>query len=246
MMRSTALAMTAVSMMVGACLDGAEDMGEVDDAELTAKTLPDPQKCPQTGCKFNKVKIGQWIHEVATTGSVGARLTSFTVAGTPVEVSYNDIVSASGAMADSRLRAGRMTINVGGTTHTVAIRDYRRVDYLPMTGDDRALFLDMQLVLPDGTLRPICDSTLMTGTASPAPADYVTMFTGDRYDLQTGEVSMPGTGYVTLACAGSPMARMHLERMTTAGARGSIFQPSLAARQQRFDELRGVTPDDRF
>jgi hypothetical protein len=238
MMRSTAVVMAVMSMMVGACVD--EDVeidADADEAEVVFKTPPDPEKCPLTGCKYNKVHVGAWIHEVATTATgLPAQLTSFTVAGEPVSVSYNDVVGPNGEVADGALRRGRMTISVNGQPYTVLIRGYQRVDFV-MSGDDRALFLDLQRVMPDNTLRPICNSSLMTGDPYPAPANYVAMFTGDRYNLQTGVVSMPGTGVVTLACAGSPMARMHLERLTTAGARGSLFQPSLATRQRRFSQL---------
>ena len=249
-MRSTAIAMAAMSMLAGACVDEAGEIGaETDEAGVVAKTTPPPDhdKCPLTGCKVNKVKVGPWlIHEVATTASgLSAQLTAFTVAGAPVSVSYNDVVGDDGMVLDRRLGTGQMTITVGDQSYTVVIRGYRRVDFV-MSGDDRALFLDLRVVQSDGSLRPICDSSRMTGDPAPAPANYVAMFTGDRYDLQTGVVSMPGTGVVTLACAGSPMARMHLERLTTAGARGSIFQPSLATRQHRFDELRGVSSDPTF
>lgn len=96
--------------------------------------------------------------------------------------------------------------------------------------------------LPAVTEQPVCANppdSLDPTSGGGAPATWLApfeaiLFTGDRYDGVTKEVWATGgdrtRGWFNIGCAGSALAKLHLNRHTTAGAKGP-YTASPDARQ---------------
>ena len=208
--------------------------------------------CYDWGCTGNSPVMGPYrsheFHTGGTANSEGLHIDGFWIGGvryTPVVEGYrftarrgltvkagNQLVNGYFKVLDSN--NVEFQIKVTGVSNTVtfwlgdadAVPTYElRYRQMPL-GKEQPLCAN-----PPGSLDPSSDA------GSPAPwlePFEAILFTGDRYEAATKRVwAIDGPdvlGWFNIGCAGSALAKMHLNRHTTAGAKGAYTTP-IQARQ---------------
>lgn len=209
--------------------------------------------CYDWGCTGNSPVMGPYrSHEFHTGGlenREGLRVDGFWIAG----VRYAPIVAGArlSAVRGATIKAGadledgyfRVLDDDAGTEFHIRIAHVSNVvQYWLGDPDVVQTYELMYAQAPAGSELPLCanppdslDPTSGGGTPATwvAPFEAI-LFTGDRYDGVTKEVWATGgdrtRGWFNIGCAGSALAKLHLNRHTTAGAKG-LYVASPAARQ---------------
>lgn len=126
--------------------------------------------------------------------------------------------------------------------HSAFIADVQLVDYLDHPGRAKVPFFEIRYGTPEQPLEetsPIC-RRYMTSLDPVAPATYAhaTLFTGERYDLDERTITETGSSeWITVACAGTPMARLQLMRCISASQPHAVFCGTPTLRQRAFRRL---------
>jgi hypothetical protein len=209
--------------------------------------LPQPatSSCPSWGCGGNSPVMGPFeFHELEEHGApneANMRLIGFRKNG----VLYNphvekdklyalDQVTRAPVLSGSDLLGGTFEVLLPGTgpaeTRTAEIRiSHVSTDVTFWLGpSDPVETYELEftgIVLPPGAFRPLCLHPPLVddgeGQTNVRPFETI-LYTGDRYNAHTKEVTAStykAAGYwFNFACAGSALAKLHLNRHTTASA----------------------------
>ncbi len=240
--RSFTLATATALASLAACTESPE-LG-VSSAELA---------CHDWGCTGNSPVMGPYrsheFHVGGTKNTEGLRIDGFWIDGvrhTP-SVDGHRLTARLGAIVKggSQLEGGYFKVihDESGTEFHILVKQVSNTVTFWLGDADPVPTYELKYrQLPLLTEHALCasppGSTDPTSyPASPAlwlePFEAI-LFTGDRYTATTKKVWAIGgisvKGWFNIGCAGSVLAKMHLNRHTTAGAKGAYVAP-LAARQ---------------
>ena len=202
------------------------------DPELAVVTQ-EVVKCPSWGCGGNSPVIDVWgFHELDANGaanSAGVRLVGLVKKGReyrPLVVGARLIgrsrdESAYPSIGGTELIGASFVVDTPGGSRAIHIRNVSRVT--PYWIGSPTANETYELEVADGSeRRPLCANPPAPDADKTWPAALeALLFAGERYDAQTKEViatDEPGGGWFNIACAGSALAKLHLNRHTSAGA----------------------------
>jgi len=228
-LRTLAGVAAAMSMALVACADVADVSVE------TASLLPGV--CPKFGCGVEfKANVGGEEFEGIRTRAGGdddIEFVSFkteardgvthdlTVIGD--EIRY---LAGGGAVSRDDLVGARLVLRTRGREYVINVAGAHLVDYWFNPSSDKVPFYDLQIQTGQPKkFTPLCNPAqeLTDPQWHGVDRHWVTLFSGDSYDRDDNTLTptIGNTGFI-VACAGTPLAAMHLLRQTTASAeRGS-------------------------
>jgi len=233
-----ALALAALT----SCADPAEPVGTSSAARAGG----------EWGCTGNSSTIGPYrsheFHTGGTSNTEGLHIDGFWIGGvryTPVVDGYRFT-----ARRGTTVKAGNQLVNgyfkvldSNGVEFQIKVTAVSNTVTFWLGDADAVPTYELKYKqMPAGKEQPVCanppgsvDPTSDPGSPAPwlEPFEAI-LFTGDRYDAVTKKVWTTGgpdtTGWFNIGCAGSALAKMHLNRHTSAGAKG-MFNASPEARQ---------------
>ena len=240
-----------VRVSIAILLVSAAGIGACAESVEPVSTAPASTSCYDWGCTGNSPVMGPFrSHEFHTGGlpnAEGLRVDGFWIGGTrytPVVEGdrfyawdgQND-VKAGAELVDGYFRildgetGAELRMTVTGVSNEVTF----------WLGDaDRVQTYELSYVeLPSLKAYSVCANPPDKYDGSVAPATWdrrfeAILFTGDRYDGATKQIWTVGgddtTGWFNIGCAGSALAKLHLNRHTTAGAKAP-YDAKVDARQ---------------
>lgn len=236
MLRITAYSVAALSL--SACV------GE-PDGSTTAQAIAG---CPTWGCGENSPVMGPYaFHELNVDGVANAervRIVNFQLGSTTYTprivnggqlVAYDPVTNTS--VSGSALAGGWFNIDTPNGAYQIIISKVNAQNTSSVTFwlGPAAQIETYELYYTGSSSGRLCANppNRDSGEKWAAPLEAM-FFTGDRYDVGTKTVTASTyastAGWFNIACAGSALAKLHLNRHTTAGTTGN-FSTSASQRQ---------------
>jgi ADYC domain-containing protein len=212
---------------------------------VTQVLLQETSSCPSWGCGGNSPVIGPFeFHELEEHGALNdanMSLVGFRLNGVPYQPHVEgdkllalDLNTGVPVFSGPDLKGGIFEVLLPGTGPA----ETRRAEIqITQVSNDVTFWLgpsdpvetyELQYTgsdVPPGAFRPLCKDPppVRDGEGQTNVARFQTiLFTGDRYKASTKEVTAStfeaSTGWFNFACAGSAIAKLHLNRHTTASA----------------------------
>ena len=219
------LTLIAVALALPACVD----QTEIDTNETTQLAAG----CPLWGCGENSSTMGPWeFHELNTAGLPNLediRVLNFQLGGntyTPQVVGTElRITSGSTTLGGTAVQGGWFNLQTPSGVWKLKVMKVNPGAVVYWVGPATSMYTyELKYEAPGMTNpEPVChnppnrDSGEGITHTWKAPLEAI-LFTGDRYDRDHKEVSTLDTAnWFNIACAGSALAKLHLNRHTTAG-----------------------------
>ncbi|MCA9674158.1 MAG: hypothetical protein H6708_22005 [Kofleriaceae bacterium] len=251
-----------VAALAPACV--ASDLGDPSTSTTTAavglpggggKGYGDGTNCPSWGCGTNSPVIGPWnFHELDVDGeanAAGLKLVAMVLNGNAYRP---EVVGAEliGHSLDEQSYPSRYGVDLAGATLRVEAPDgtydirIAAVEYVTrywVGSPDLNYTYELEYTGPDQMdYQPVCHNPPVRSGAFPHALGAL-LFTGDRYDAARKLVisSEPDEtrGWFNIACAGSALGKLHLNRHTTAGSTSD----DKSTREQRQSMLKMFVSD---
>ena len=251
-----------LSLLVPACV--AADPGDDPSTATTSAAVTAPgggggggtgTNCPWWGCGSNSPVIGPWnFHELDADGEpndAGLQLVVMTRKGLKYmpEVIGAELVGHSfdeqsyPSIRGAKVAGAILVVDAPDGTYELTIHRVARVTPYWVGPSTLNYTYELDYQGPDqGDVRPVCGNPPIEDKSYPNALGAL-LFAGDRYDAKAKAVIATGVdetrGWFNIACAGSALAKLHLNRHTTAGEDGAY----VAKRPQRQAMLKMFVSD---
>jgi hypothetical protein len=226
----------------------------VEEEDVTSEASQTLMGCPWWGCNENSPVMGPYnFHEGNVYGlenSARVRFLNFQIGGQIYEpriINGSQLIAVSSGgtvVSGVNLTNGWFNVWTPSGMYRIIVKHVNPAAVSgtqfwlgPATGIET---YELSYTGPGSTSDRLCKNPPNGRLANdnnntiPAPLEAI-LFTGDRYDVDTKRVSAVGysatNGWFNIACAGSALAKLHLNRHTTAGTTAGYFatQPERTA-----------------
>jgi hypothetical protein len=206
------------------------------DLETASAAL---SNCPSWGCGSNSPVIDLWgFHELDEGGGVngagikllglekGGRSYTPEVIGTEL-IGHSDDPASYPSITGAELAGSHFVLDTPGGVVPLHIRKESRITSYWVGKPELIATYELDYEL-NGLLRPVCNDPPDEGPVWPMAKEAI-LFEGDRYDADAKTViDVDDTRWFNIACAGSALAKLVLNRQVTVA---SDDKPDVASRQ---------------